>query len=39
VRSARAATNNLAAHPDYDQKYDTSAAAFVKGKLNVAGFN
>ncbi len=32
-----ASGNNLAAHLDYDQKYDTQAAAFVKGKLNAAG--
>jgi acetylxylan esterase len=31
--------NNLSAHLDYDSKYDTAAAAFVKGKLNAAGVN
>jgi len=34
-----ASGNNLNAHLIYDQKYDTQAAAFVKGKLNAAGVN
>jgi acetylxylan esterase len=34
-----ASGNNLNAHLQYDSKYDTAAAAFVKGKLNAAGVN
>jgi acetylxylan esterase len=31
--------NNLNVHLTYDSRYDTSAASFVKGKLNAAGVN